>query len=99
MEINPHRSIRPVQKSQSKSKIGRSPAKIEAVDETSFVGSDLLSAIETGLEALPEVRQERLEIGEQLASDPDYPNKAELEELTKLTLKNLPSEGEDQDES
>lgn len=99
MEINPHRSIRPVAKSGRKMKIDRSESKTEEIEETGFVGSDLLSAIETGLQSLPEVRKDRIESGKQLAADPDYPSEADLEELTRLTLKNLPSEEEDEDEA
>ncbi len=99
MEINPNRSIRPVPKNERKLKVDRSRLKAEEVDETSFVGSELSSVIEAGLDALPEIRQERLESGKQLASDPNYPNEEELEDLTKLTLENLPAPEESEEES
>ena len=99
MEINPNRSIRPVPKSQRQLKVDRTEAKAEEVEETSFVGSDLLSAIKSGLDALPEIRQDRVELGKKLVDDPDYPSEKDLDDLSKLTLKNLPSDKEIEEES
>lgn len=96
MEINPHRSVPPIPKSERKKKADRTLNKSQETDSVDFAGSELFSVIESGLEAMPEVREDRLELGRKLAEDPNYPNEDELDELSDLTLKNLPSE-EDQE--
>lgn len=93
MEINPQRSIRPIQKTKRSSRAGRSEIRPAALDERLFLGSELLAAIESGLAALPEVRQELVEVGKQLVEDPNYPSAEELEDLAQLTLKNVALEG------
>ncbi len=93
MEINPQRSIRPVQKAERKPKAGRSESAPVALEGTLFLGSEMIAAIESGLAALPEVRQELVDVGKQLAEDPNYPSAEELEDLAQLTLKNVALEG------
>jgi len=98
MEINPHRSIPPIPKSERKRRVSRSRESSLETEAAGFAGADLFSAIEAGLEALPEVRLERLELGKKLAGDPDYPSEHDLEELSDLTLKNLPGKDDPEPE-
>lgn len=98
MEINPHRSVPPIPKSERKKKADRPVSKGQETGAVDFAGSELFSVIESGLEAMPEIRQERLELGRKLAEDPNYPNEEELDQLSDLTLKNLPTEDEEDSE-
>lgn len=96
MEINPHRSIPPIPKSERKKKADRTLNKSQETDAVDFAGSELFSVIESGLEAMPEVREDRLELGRKLAEDPNYPSQEDLDELSDLTLKNLPTEEDEE---
>ncbi len=92
MEINPHRSVPPIPKTERKKKAERSRDANKETEAVDVVGTELFSAIEAGLDSLPEIRQEQLELGRKLAEDPNYPSEDDLNELSELTLKNLPAE-------
>lgn len=99
MEINPYRSVPPVPKSERTRKVRRTESKSGKIEASEFASAELFSVLEEGLESLPEVRQEQLELGRRLIADPDYPSVEDLEELAGLAEKNLPAEDLSEDEA
>lgn len=89
MEINPQRSTNRIETSRLRRKPTHSSAAAELAGPVAFLGSDLLQAIEAGLAALPEIRQERMDEGRQLAGDPKYPAADQLDELARLAMENF----------
>jgi len=89
MEINPQRPLRPVAKPTAKKKAGEKAASapVDSAEGSVFLGSDLQAAVEAGLEALPEVRQEKLDDGRRLAGDPGYPDAKEMDEVSRLAAR------------
>lgn len=86
MEINPQRSPTHVPATTARKRVGKSKRPLSEQPSVAFLGSALLEAIEAGLDALPEIRPERLSEGKDLASDPDYPTEDQLTELSQLAL-------------
>ena len=87
MEINPNRSVsrsnRPTAK-KAVSKPGSQPTQNPEADALRASGP---AGLESELESIPEVREERVEEGRQLVRDPDYPNPDERRELGKLVIR------------
>lgn len=89
MEINPQRPVRASTKPVGKSKFKSGLAAAAATEEEGsvFIGSGLQAVICEGLDALDEMRQEKLEDGRRLARDPNYPGSQELDEVSRLAVR------------
>ena len=92
MDVDPHKSLQPPLgsiKPASRKRVAESSgdtARVIKDDGTVFHASDLQQVIRQSLESMPEVRQELVEIGRELAEDENYPSAEGLDELGRLVL-------------
>jgi hypothetical protein len=115
MDLDPHKSLNPLNPGRGPLKPGRkseakkaSKGSLESsidpeggIDyaSTVFNGSELQEVIRQSLEAMPEVRRQLVESGRDLAEDENYPSAEDLDELGRLALRHFIQENQRQEEA
>lgn len=88
MEINPNRPLSKFNKTSAKKGVSQTrKSSASSSSDTGIEKTAGLSGLQEELEAMPEVRQERLDEGKVLKDDPNYPDKKQLRQIGKLVLK------------
>jgi hypothetical protein len=90
MEINLNRYLDPTLKTGAAKKAAKPTSKPDPIPETGdfFTGAEV-EKLADRLDGMPDVREDRVLEGRHLVQDPHYPAQEDLEEMSRLLLRDI----------